>query len=248
MQRFKIPSEIIDFHDRRMVRPSFSWFDTSSHERAHFFTVAKALDLDLLIVLKTSIADALCKGWTFETWRRALLPSLAAIAWHRPRIVDDPLGLRAPEEADFTDVHRLQAIFRANMAIARSAGQWIRADRTKGSFDVLYCGPAAVHACHQHVGWAGVLLPVEHPWWDHHWPPNGWGCTCSVRSVYWREKDKLLAQGIGPNGCIYRAEPPGEGGPNVLFNKRTGRIHALPDGLEYGWDGNPGRDSERPLV
>lgn len=31
-----------------------------------------------------------------------------------------------------------------------------------------------------HVAWDGVALPPDHPFWDLHFPPCGWGCTCRV--------------------------------------------------------------------
>ena len=29
----------------------------------------------------------------------------------------------------------------------------------------------------------GVILPVDHPWWKRHYPPNGWKCRCKAMSV-----------------------------------------------------------------
>lgn len=31
-----------------------------------------------------------------------------------------------------------------------------------------------------HVAWDGVALSPDHPFWDLHFPPCGWGCTCHV--------------------------------------------------------------------
>ena len=30
----------------------------------------------------------------------------------------------------------------------------------------------------QHLEWDGLVLPVDHPFWKTHAPPNGWGCRC----------------------------------------------------------------------
>ena len=38
---------------------------------------------------------------------------------------------------------------------------------------------------------AGTLLPVDDPWWQTHYPPNGWGCKCWVRQVSRREAERL---------------------------------------------------------
>ena len=30
----------------------------------------------------------------------------------------------------------------------------------------------------EHRAWHGLILPIDHPLWDTHYPPNGWGCRC----------------------------------------------------------------------
>lgn len=32
----------------------------------------------------------------------------------------------------------------------------------------------------EHKEWHGTILPVEHPFWKTHLPPNNWGCRCYV--------------------------------------------------------------------
>lgn len=31
-----------------------------------------------------------------------------------------------------------------------------------------------------HLAWDGMVLPAGHPFWDMHFPPNGWDCSCYV--------------------------------------------------------------------
>lgn len=44
----------------------------------------------------------------------------------------------------------------------------------------------------EHAAWHGVILPVDHPWWKRHYPPNGWKCRCKAMSV---GPDDLEAEG-----------------------------------------------------
>lgn len=30
----------------------------------------------------------------------------------------------------------------------------------------------------EHAAWDGIVLPVDHPWWDAHTPPNRYNCRC----------------------------------------------------------------------
>ncbi|GIJ93380.1 hypothetical protein CAPN002_05980 [Capnocytophaga stomatis] len=35
----------------------------------------------------------------------------------------------------------------------------------------------------KHRAWDGLTLPVEHPFWQKHLPPNDWGCRCYVEQT-----------------------------------------------------------------
>ena len=246
---FQTPAEVTDFFDQKLLRPAFSWQDVWGQEHAYAFTVAKATELELLTTFKTSIATALANGQTFETWRAGLLPQLAAIGWDKPKRVADPTGQQPPREVDFTAPRRLQTIFQSNMASARSAGQWNRAQRTKAALPyILYVRTASAEPRVEHLTWVGVILPIDDPWWATHWPPNGWGCKCSIRQITARERDKLLASDPKVTGISYTTEIPDNGPPRTFLNKRTGEVTTVPAGIDPGWGGNPGLDRAQTLV
>ena len=246
---FQTPAEVTDFFDQKLIRPGFSWQDVWAEEHAYAFTVAKATELELLTTFKASISTALAKGQTFETWRAGLLPQLAAIGWDKPKMVADPTGQQPPREVDFTAPRRLQTIFQANMASARSAGQWNRAQRTKAALPyILYVRTSSADPRLEHLTWVGLILPIDDPWWSTHWPPNGWGCKCSIRQITARERTKLLATPPGEGGISYTTEIPDNGPPRTFRNKRTGEITTVPAGIDPGWGGNPGLDRAQTLA
>lgn len=100
--------------------------------------------------------------------------------------------------------------------IERAAAQWQRIQRSKRAMPYLLyqLGPRR-EACEQHLQWDGVLLPVDDPWWRKHFPPNSNGCTCGVRQVSKHEHQQMVASG-------------------------KARASATGDGIEPGWDFNPG--------
>lgn len=246
---FQTPAEVTDFFDQKLPRPGFSWQDVWGQEHAYAFTVAKATELELLTTFKASISTAIAKGQTFETWRAGLLPKLAAIGWDKPKMVEDATGQQPPREVDFTAPRRLQTIFQSNMASARSAGQWNRAQRTKAALPyILYVRTASTDPRVEHLTWVGVILPIDHPWWRTHWPPNGWGCKCSIRQITARERATLLASDPKKTGISYTTEIPDNGPPRTFLNKRTGEVTTVPAGIDPGWGGNPGLDRAQTLT
>ena len=128
------------------------------------------------------------------------------------------------------------------MRSARAAGQWERIQRTKAGLPyLLYVRTASAHPREQHLAFVGIILPVDHPFWATHFPPNGWGCKCSVRQITRFEYERLAATGD------YLLEPPTiETKP--FINRRTGEVIHVPVGIDPGWHTNPGLSRAKTLV
>lgn len=74
-------------------------------------------------------------------------------------------------------------IWRMEVFGARAAGRWDQAQRLhKAAPHLGYCFryvTAGDHRVrHNHAKWHGVILPVDHPFWLTHFPPNGFNCRC----------------------------------------------------------------------
>ncbi|KJS08077.1 MAG: hypothetical protein VR73_07210 [Gammaproteobacteria bacterium BRH_c0] len=77
-----------------------------------------------------------------------------------------------------------------------------------------------------------VALPVDDPWWDTHYPPNGWGCRCWIISA---TEAQLKRWGIEPAKA-----PPIE--TTWRVNTSTGLDYGqVPIGIDPGWDYNVGK-------
>lgn len=67
---------------------------------------------------------------------------------------------------------------------ARAVGKWQQIERTKAAMPYLQyftVGDGRVRPDHRE--WEGIILPVDHPFWDTHFPPNAWNCRCVVRQL-----------------------------------------------------------------
>ncbi|WP_020185940.1 phage minor head protein [Methylopila sp. 73B] len=238
---FQTPPEVLNYFREKRNAPRFSWLDVYGQEHARAFTVAKAVETELLDVFRTSIDKALAEGQGFETWKALVEQDLRRIGWWGARTVADPELRDRSKMVDFSQPRRLQTIFWSNMNAARAAGQWDRIQRTKAALPfILYVRTTANEPRQQHLAWVGVILPADDPFWRTHFPPNGWRCKCTVRQITRRERDRLLEAKEGPDGVFYVDLAPDDGPPVLHRNRRTGVVTEIPAGIDPGWHTNPG--------
>lgn len=255
-----VPRDTLDFFRAKDLRVGFDAEDVAPEEHAHSVTVAKVAKLDILDDIKASLADNLERGQTFRDWAKRIKPELQAKGWWgRKEEIDPATGER--REVQLGSPRRLKTIYRSNMRSARAAGQWARIERHRDTHPYLIyeLGPSQEHR-DEHVAWAGTTLPVDHPWWAEHMPPNDYGCKCRVRAVSRREYERLQRDGIQDPQAAQEIDP--ETGlptgrrtgrrvpirteaPDARLveytNRRTGEVRRVDAGLHPSWANNPGR-------
>lgn len=237
---FSAPPEIARYMDDKGWQPAFNWKDVFGDENANAFAIAKVTELELGSAFKRSLMRAREQGEGFETWRKQVVQDLRAIGWGLPRHVADPTGKTDGEVVDFTSRRRLETIFWGNMASARAAGQWERAQRSKFALPYfLYLRTTSANPREAHLRWVGLIRPVDDPIWSSIFPPNGWRCKCGVRQISAREAAALLGREWKEGDVRYTDEAP-EIVMREWTNKRTGEVLKVPKGCDPGWGGNPG--------
>jgi len=229
------PPEVTAYFQNRQLRPSFSWEDMEPEEHAIAFSVAKAMELDVLEALQGSLRDAIEQGIPYRQWARDLTPRLQDLGWWGRQIMEDPQTGEL-REVQLGSPRRLRTIYRANLRSARAAGQWERIQRTRDvlPYLVYLLGPSERHRPH-HAEKEGLVLPADDPFWETWFPPNGWGCKCHVRQIGQREAER---RGISEAPEVRRRE---------VLNGRTGEIRQVPVGIDPGWEGNPGLARQRRM-
>lgn len=230
--------EVLDYFRAKGMRPSFHWTEVWQEEHATAFTVAKATRLDVLEAIRAELDRAIAEGLPFESFRSALEPRLKALGWWGIQPVIDPeTGL--PVEAQLGSPRRLRLIYDANLRTANAAGQWARIWRTRDLLPFLiYQHTTSAEPREEHWHWADipVTLPVDDPWWETHFPPNGWNCKCWVIQA---DEEDARAAGWTPETTA----------PEVVMedwtNARTGLSYSIPQGIDPGWASNPGRTRQQ---
>lgn len=219
-----VPREALRYLKAKALRPAFSYLDVWKQEHASAFTVAKVLEQDLLADVQRSLRKALAEGTTFETWAQGIKGTLDKSGW-------------SDHVSERQQPRRLYTIFNTNMRVARAVGQWDRIQRTKVTHPYLEynLGPSEHHRA-EHEAWDGLVLPADHPWWQEHFPPNGWGCKCWVRQV---SKAEGLELGL-------------DDAPETEYvdwvNPKTGSTEQVPEGVDPGWDYNPGQAGREAML
>lgn len=223
------PPEASRFLRNKGLTPSFSWRDVEPEEHATAFTVAKGMQTDVLEAIRGEVQTALDDGLPFAEFQKRLRPRLQELGWWGKAQMTDPVTGELVE-AQLGSPRRLRTIYRANIRSARAAGQWERIERTKDALPYLQynLGPSERHRPH-HAAKEGMVLPVDDPFWDAWMPPNGWGCKCWVRQITAREARRT---GINDSPDVQLVEK---------RNRRTGEVRDVPEGIDPGWERNPGK-------
>jgi len=222
------PPEASRYLRNKSLRPSFDYRDVEPEEHAVAFTVAKAGQADVLTSIRSAVQKAIDEGQTLAQFKKDLTPQLQEMGWWGKQEVVDPLTGET-RLVQLGSPRRLRTIYRSNLRSARAAGQWDRIQRTKDALPYLTynLGPSERHR-EAHVARAGTTLPVEHPFWETWYPPNGWGCKCWLRQITVEEANSI---GVSedPKVITYDA-----------INPRTGEVRTRVEGIDQGWERNPG--------
>ena len=209
------PEEIVEYFESKGYRISWDWRETWKEANAKAFTVAGAMKMDVLKTIRGEVESAMEEGQTFREFRQNLEPKLKELGWWgRKEIVNEETG--EVEERELGSVRRLRTIYRTNLQTSYNAGRW--KNQQESSRELLeYIAVLDQNTRPTHRAADSVILPKDNPFWLTHYPPNGWGCRCSVRSLSWRQVDEADVADEAPDSFV-----------------------------SEGWDYNPGRAAFQP--
>ncbi|BBF85709.1 phage virion morphogenesis protein [Aquitalea magnusonii] len=218
---FKQPWQTqLDYFQQKLNLPTEQWTDIMKAQHDRSFVVAGAMASDLLEDLRQAVGKAIAGGSTLADFRRDFDQIVATHGW-------DFKGGRN---------WRTRVIYQTNLQTSYAAGRYQQLTDP----DMLKVRPywryvhsdSVLRPRPQHQAWNGLILRADDPWWNVHYPPNGWGCQCTVHAVSLQElRDKY-----------------GKDGPDtapVIQTRRVeqddGSVVYVPDGIDFGWDYAPGQ-------
>lgn len=218
-------AEQIAFFRRKLNLPTQSWTDLYTHEHDWAFVVAGANRNAIVEDFRAAVQSAIEDGTTLADFRKSFDAIVAKHGW-------DHTGGRN---------WRSRVIYETNLNTSYAAGryqqlqhapywQYIHADWVQ-------------HPRHQHLAWHGLILRANDPWWQQHYPPNGWGCQCTVRGL-WDNNLQELGR-TGPDTApptTWHTREIGQRSPN---GPRTVRV---PEGIDPGFEYIPGAARLRSAI
>jgi hypothetical protein len=211
-------AEQLEFFRHKLNLPTERWDDIErmAHDRA--FIVAGAQGADLLEDLRGAMDEAVERGTGLEAFRKNFKRIVAERGW---------TGWTG-EGTKGGEAWRTKVIYQTNMATSYAAGRWKQLN-DPALLKVLpywqyHHNDSVITPRPLHVSWDGLTLPPEHPFWQTHFPPNGWGCQCWVTAVSKEKFMRAVAAGRGP------------------ANAPTGT-----EGIDKGFDYAPGANANTPL-
>ncbi|MGY3571957.1 phage head morphogenesis protein [Vibrio paucivorans] len=237
------------------LSPTFDWEEMLQEEHDFNFTVAKMTETDMLTDTQLLIARALDEGMPYREFSQLLKPMLVEKGWWGKQVMRDPWS-GEEREVQLGSDKRMRTIYETNMRTARAYGQYQRTLQTSDvlPYYVYELGPSRVHR-KEHLAWAGLMLPVDDPFWETHYPPNGWGCKCRLRQVSRYEYERLQRDGLTervqeldehgmPTGRFTTETVAVKTTAPVIdeyqyVNKRTGEVSYVPNGIDPGWAYHP---------
>lgn len=156
-----------------------------AEEHALAFTVAGMARDDILAALRDGLTEVIAGKLSREEW----------LAGARQRLIKAGYWREEGEKGGITP-SRLQLIFDTNTANAYHGGRWQRLEERRETHPYLMYLTKRDHRVRpEHRAWEGLILPIDHPFWQTHFPPNGFRCRCAVLGVTQAEYDQLRRDG-----------------------------------------------------
>jgi len=209
------PKEALKFFRAKGYKITWNWKEVWQEAHARAFTVAKAMNMGVLKDIRKELDTALADGIPFEQFKKNLMPRLKARGWWGKKYAVNPEGKVQPFHEGTP--WRLKTIYRANLDTAYAIGRWKTQVESKDVMPYLmYDAVNDNRTRPKHAAMDGKVYPVDSPFWDTNYPPNGFGCRCSAISL---SPEQVAAMGLS-------VTPPGTSHPQVA---------------DKGWGYNPGK-------
>ena len=214
--------EQIAFFERKHNQNTQGWTDVYAAEHDWAFTVAGANSRDIVEDFRRAVDKAIRDGTTLEEFRKDFDHIVAKHGWAHNGGRD----------------WRSKVIYDTNLATSYAAGRWEQLQQAP--YWEYEHADWVEHPRPQHLAWNGLVLAKDDPFWQQHFPPNGWGCQCTVRGRWSRDLEKMGKSGPDPSPAVKLVQH------IIGKNSPQGpRVVHVPEGIDPGFEYAPGSAQQR---
>lgn len=214
-------NEQAQFFKRKLNLPTESWADIYTQEHDWAFVVAGANRDALVADFRTAVDKVIQDGATLEQFRKDFDSIVQRHGWSYN-------GGRN---------WRSRVIYETNLNSSYQAGRYeqLQAVKEDRPYWQYVHNDAVEHPRPLHQSWNGLILHADDPFWNTHFPPNGWGCQCRVIAL--SESDlKRMGRTVDEAPDVqYEEKTIGARSPNGPRGVR------VPEGIDPGFEYIPGK-------
>lgn len=185
------PEEAIAYLKSKGFAIGYDWTDVWKEAHKKSFTVAKAMQEDILADIKAMTEKALSEGITYKQFIQELEPKLKAKGWWgKQEMVNPKTGEK--EVVQLGSAARLNTIYRTNLQSSYQCGRYQQmTDVSDGAGGKIksqykywqYLAVMDSKTRPWHAALNGKIFRQDDPIWQKIYPPNGFNCRCTVRAL-----------------------------------------------------------------
>lgn len=190
--------------------PTEKWTDVwkSGHDTG--FMVAGAAKADLLADFAAAVDRGITEGKSLNAFQKDF------------NHIVDKHGWAHTGGRDW----RSRVIYQTNVSTSYAAGCEAQIEEAGFKYKMYQHSGEAMNPRPLHQSWNGLVLPVDHPFWETHTAPNGWGCGCRIIGI----RNQAAAERLGGR---WGDNPPDDW---AKIDPKTGEQL----GIDKGWGYRPG--------
>lgn len=178
MSSFQVQfQEQIDYLKQKNNLPTQSYKDITSRQHDRAFVVAGAMKADLLNDLHNAVNKAVADGQSFQQFQDSFDDIIGKHGW----LNDEDHKYKA---------WRAKMIYQTNLKTSHAAGrykQMTSPEMVKLRPYWRYRHNTIENPRIQHEKWNNLVLPVDAAFWRVNFPPNGYGCNCTIEAINERQ-------------------------------------------------------------
>lgn len=215
------PENAVAFMKSKGYAITWNWQEMLDQAHDQAFTVAKAMNLDLLSDIRGALETALQDGQTLTQFIKALQPTLESQGWWGKQVIVDSNG--GAEMVQLGSPRRLKTIYQTNLQSAYMAGRKASMEETTDTHPYwMYIAILDGKTRPSHRALHGQVFRHDDPIWAAIFPPNGFNCRCRVVALSEAAVKRRGLKVVSSEGHMFTEIV------ETGIDKRTGEIRTAP--------------------